>query len=404
MRTAFLIPLLAAIGWLHAEETRVPVAHTPRQVALHFAPPPLEGTISLGIYNTDGKLVRVLHREDAIADFTVGHDALETTWDGNDDTGQPSPPGRYRAGGYLVGDLKVEGVDYFFNDWVTDENSPHLARITRIDARDKLLELAATTPDGKAARFLFDPATEKLTTTQEPSQPAAAPNNPRLLIDAVPCANGRGGTIWAISHLSKGSPEVEIVQLSSEPAILRKLSIEPGAPQPIGIAAAPTDDRIFLLEESSALERVRSLTLQATSAAKNPGETVSDWKIDFEKKIVAHQNFTLVNGMPAISPNDAQIPNVKITRRLRPNPLERDRPGKIDLAVGFDADGSYLQTSDGLPLRTVSETRQLKRALIAAHGDDAVDVFADDGAVVEQFRISRLGEMMAFDCGAFELK
>ena len=96
---------------------------------MRFALPPLEGTISLGIYDHDGKLVRVLHREDAISEFTAGHDALETVWDGTDDEGNPLPNGKYSARGFVVGDLKVEGVDYFFNDWVTDEKlAAHPAR------------------------------------------------------------------------------------------------------------------------------------------------------------------------------------------------------------------------------------------------------------------------------------
>ncbi len=85
-----------------------------RSVTLRFALPPLEGTISLGVYNGDGKLVRVLHREDAVSDFTAGHDALETTWDGTDDDGKSLPNGKYHARGFVVGGLKVEGVSYFF--------------------------------------------------------------------------------------------------------------------------------------------------------------------------------------------------------------------------------------------------------------------------------------------------
>ena len=193
---------------------------------------------------------------------------------------------------------------------------------------------------------------------------------------------------------------------ASTVAALRKLAISPGDPQPIGIAASRSQDRIYLLEESPAVQRVRSLTLLATEAAPAAGqeEAVSDWKVDFEKKIVAHQNFSLVNGKPEILPNDhAPLPE-KITRKLRPNPLERDQPGKVDLAIGFDSGGSFLRTSDGLPLRTVSDNAEIKRALLAPRGDQDVDVFQDDGAVVEQFRISRLDQMMAFDCGEFELK
>ncbi|MGH7938491.1 MAG: hypothetical protein ACRD5Z_26415, partial [Bryobacteraceae bacterium] len=380
-----------------------------RLVRLHFALPPLDGTISLGIYGTNGKLVRVLHREDEISDFTAGHDALETTWDGNDDAGNPLPAGRYRAHGYLVAEVKVEGVDDFFNDWVTDETSPHLAHISRIDARGKFLLLTATAADGKVVQLAFDHATDKLQPT--PAAPMAQPAASKYAaasIDAVAIANGKDGTIWAINHVAKDSPEVEIVQLSANPqgqfTALRKLSITPGDPQPIGIAASPDEDRIFLLEQSPVMERLRSLALQATTAAPANDEAVSDWRVDFEKKIVAHANFALLNGMPVAVPNEQSKAPTTILQKLRPNPLDRDRPGKVELAVGFDADGSFLKTSDGLPLRTVSDNAQIKRALIAPHGDEAVDIFQDDGAVVEEFRISQLDEMLAFDCGEFELK
>jgi hypothetical protein len=76
----------------------------------------------------------------------------------------------------------------------------------------------------------------------------------------------------------------------------------------------------------------------------------------------------------------------------------------VELAVGVDADGSFLKTADGLPLCTISETQALARAILAARGASAVDVFQDDTAVVEQFRVTGVDQMMSFDCGGFELK
>ena len=67
-------------------------------------------------------------------------------------------------------------------------------------------------------------------------------------------------------------------------------------------------------------------------------------------------------------------------------------------------DGSFLKTSDGLPLFTISETPDLIAVSPVAHGSSALDVFQDDGAVVEQVRIGALDQMMTFDCGVFELK
>jgi len=83
-----------------------------RSVRITFLPPPLDGTISLGIYDTKGKLVRVLHREADINEFNIGADALSTKWDGKDDRGENVPAGKYGAHGFVVGDLKVDGVGF----------------------------------------------------------------------------------------------------------------------------------------------------------------------------------------------------------------------------------------------------------------------------------------------------
>ena len=75
----------------------------------------------------------------------------------------------------------------------------------------------------------------------------------------------------------------------------------------------------------------------------------------------------------------------------------------MEFTVGFDVDGSFLKTNDGLPLCSISETPDLVRGLLVAHGENALDVFQDDGAVVEQFKVSGVDQMMSFDCGGFEL-
>ncbi|MDB6147117.1 MAG: hypothetical protein JWO45_781 [Spartobacteria bacterium] len=81
-----------------------------RNVPISFLPPPLEGTISLGVYDSDEKLIRILHQEATLDEFTVGADALVTKWDGKDENGYNAPPGKYHARGYVVGSLKVEDL------------------------------------------------------------------------------------------------------------------------------------------------------------------------------------------------------------------------------------------------------------------------------------------------------
>jgi hypothetical protein len=92
-----------------ATPSPTPLATAPlRTVPLRFVPPPMEGTISLGIWDSNDKLVRVLHREAKIDSFTVEENSLSTTWDGRSDAGEDLPAGKYRARGYLIGKLKID--------------------------------------------------------------------------------------------------------------------------------------------------------------------------------------------------------------------------------------------------------------------------------------------------------
>jgi hypothetical protein len=211
---------------LISPEQSVPPSPSPEQtpspspaksVRISFVPPPMDGTISLGIYDQAGKLVRVLHQNAQLSDFTIGPDSLVTRWDAKDDGHRDVPSGRYRARGYVVGPLKREDLG---------------------------------------------------------------------------------------------------------------------------------------------------------EASQNPAETAAN--------------------------------TVKI--RLVRNPLRKDKKPMIELGIGFNSEGSYLKTSDGLPLFKISETPNVTRAAIAAKSENAVDTWQDDGTRPHQFRISNVDQMMAFDCGEFELK
>ena len=197
---------------------QTPSASPARNVRISFVPPPLEGRVSLGIYDTQGKLVRVLHHEADLREFTIGADALVTQWDGKNDNGEDLPTGKYHARGYLVGPLQAEDL----------------------------------------------------------SQAATAP------------------------------------------------------------------------------------------------------------------------------PENNSNASVKV--KLMPNPLANDTRALVGLTAGFDNNGSYLKTNDGLPLFTISKSANSSRVSIAKKGDKSVEICQTDGAGLHQFRISNVDQMMAFDCGEFELK
>jgi hypothetical protein len=220
--SATAAPASAATATPAATATAAPSASAPattvRSVRISFLPPPLEGTISLGIYDKSKKLVRVLHREAAFEEFSVGADALITKWDGKDDDGQDLPAGKYRARGYVVGPLKIE---YLGSD-------------------------------------------------------------------------------------------------SSPPT------------------SSPTGNQVSI-------------------------------------KLVA-------------------------------NPLLKEEQTTLALAVGFDDQTSFLKTADNLPLYTITKRPDLRQISIAKIDDKTVDIFEDDGSTIEHWRVSKLNQMMAFDCGEIELK
>ncbi len=403
-----LLTLAFAARGQESSPTPEPTATPPpaRSVRISFLPPPLDGTISLGVYDAKGKLVRVLKREADINEFTIGNDSLSTIWDGKDDAGNTAPAGKYSAHGFVVGDLKIEGVGFFFNDFVTNEDSPRIRQIRNVRLENNELRLDADLLNDKRATLICDPKKGEFLRELPEEVVLHCDDAPAIpnVVKVVDCDPGMNGTGWLIDSLDGGTRR-EIKQLSSTHELLRRMSIADGEPQPRSIAASTTEDRIFLVEgdPGSPVNRLRALSLAESKTDGANGE-VSDWKIDFEKKIIEHRYFSIENGKPLpANPKNKTLPE-KIPVKLQANPLLGDARVTVEVAVGFGEDGSFLKAHDGLPLFSISETPGLIRGVLVAHGSNALDIFQDDGAVVEQFRATGVEQMMSFDCGAFELK
>ena len=403
---SFLLLGFAVTGRGQESPTPEPTSASPtRTVRISFLPPPLDGTISLGIFDAKGKLVRVLHRKADINEFNIGNDALSTTWDGKDDAGASVPAGKYTAHGLVVGDLKIDGVGFFFNDFVTNNESPRIRHLSKVRLRDNELHLDADLLAGERTTLVYDAKQGSFLRKLSPDDSIHCEEKTPLpnVVQVTDCDLGMNGTLWLIDNLEGARREIK--QLSKTHELLRRMTIAEGDPQPQAIAASTTEDRIFVVEESphSLVNRLRALSL-AGSKTDGANGAISDWKTDFEKKIVEHQSFSIENGKPIPTNPNNEAPPEKFTVKLQPNPLLADARVTVELAVGLDEDGSFLKAGDGLPLCSISETPKLIRALLAAHGANALDVFQDDGAVVEQFRVSGVDQMMSFDCGGFELK
>lgn len=397
-------------GALGAQESATPSATAiatpaPRSIRISFVPPPLDGTISLGIFDAKGKLVRVLFREADINEFTIGNDALSTSWDGKDDAGENAQPGKYSAHGFIVGDLKIEGVGFFFNDWVSSAEGPRFSRIQSLSLHDKDLILGVDLVPTGQGHVLYDltDKTIKLKDTDRDTTKLTTPfSTASGNLDAPATAPGRDASRWVIDRTDKAAGTIEVKQFSANGEFLRRFPISPSEPQPRAIAASTTEDKIYLLEEDPSRQRIRALTL-ASTRSDGAEHAVSEWKVDFEKSIVTHKDFSVVDGKPVAAAAPGAPPE-KAKLKLQANPLLNDDRVIVEMMAGFDADGSFLKTADGLPLCTISETQELRRALLYLNASSALDFFQDDGAVVEQFRITGVDQMMSFDCGGFELK
>lgn len=405
-----------------AQETTPPPEK--RGVQLLFAQPPMEGTISMGIYDSTGKLVRVLHQDAPTTDFFPALNGLITFWDGKDDSGKPMPAGKYHAKGYMMADMDFDGVAFLGNDFVDKDGNVKIKHIDEIAATKKgnlwlvnYLQPTESDPKKGMAEVCLDPAgdfvdiepamTQTLVVKDGKIVPIRNVKAPEFsaVEHPVDICDGRGGTFWVIDG-------TDIKQLSPDGEILRHLAMKEGSPAPVRIQASPVGDEIYVLEQNDKLQRVRGLALlpgtgggasPSPSPPADPAQKSSLWKVTFDKTIIFSDK--IEQALPLLKMADGKpfVPQDKIPLKLQPNPLENDKPGALDVAIGIDAKGSFIKTLDGLPLCRVSDTPNLKWAVIALEADGkTVTIFQSDGSVVEQYKATKLANMAGFDAGDFD--
>ncbi len=405
-RAALVVGLVVA-AQVRAQEDEGEAPSPKRgQIQIVFTPPPMDGTFSLGVYAaTDGRLVRVLHREAEAEQFVPGLNGLITTWDGADDAGKPVPPGKYDVRGYCVGELQTEGEAYWGNDWVVDADSPRLTEFGEMTVRDRELRVSAATAEGKrgAWRRNLDTGVESFDADPE-SQPLEPPNVPALPPNPEPELDPAATSTpveWKVETLEEDGQTLRVVTQRQGDEVLRALEIPADQPQPVAVVAVPGRDEIFLSERGVNVFRLRGLRLKET-VSEADGQKVSNWEVFLSKTMRTIGTFAdLASDLPAEPPFQ---PQEKVKIRLVTNPLERKAAHSLEIAVSIDPKGSLLRTADGLPLRTITDTPHLKWAVIgpAAGGTNGIVLFQSDGAVVEEFRVRKLANMMAFDAGRYE--
>jgi hypothetical protein len=401
------------VGAISAQQP--PPAPPSGSLQITFLPPPIEGTVSTGIYTAEGKLVRTLNSEATERDFTVGLNGFITQWDGNDDAGKRLPAGKYFVRGYGVGPVQVEGVAFHGNDFLSDdENIPRVKAIAAIaldgpellllgigvGAKDCIIHLARSSGELTFEPFVRESAETAAFNSANAKALALAPRG-----DAAakpPSSPGRDGTQWTIESAPDGASTArKVIQRSADGAeVLRELDFAAKEPQPAAVAAAPDRDELFLLERGPTEIRVRGLRLKKVEAAAD-GKAISEWEVFILKSLQTYPS--LEKFMPALGRTPAPQPAEKVRVALIANELLSVAPAAVQITVGTDAQGSFLRTVDGLLLRRVSDTPALRWVSLVTEADGTVSLFQGDAAAVEEYRLTKLDQMMAFDAGEYDL-
>jgi hypothetical protein len=376
-------------------------------IKVGFVPPPVEGTFSLGVYDKSGKLLRTLRADADASEFTVALNGFVVVWDGKDDSGKVVPAGRYRLLGVAVGDIDLSGEAYHGNDWMLSDDAPRLVGFRRLqvltEGGNEVLELFADDLDhaGWTVRYVLENSVnDAVPVFEKAKEPTVGEVGP------LSCP-GRDGSKWSIE---KVLGETLVVQFDAQGEVARRLSIGAGEPVPIAIAASTMRDEIFLLEQDIDRTRLRGLrkrsgdkpSFDGVKNEANPESVPPAWETFIEKNRWNTGKFEAAS--KHIGRNKPFVPERKIRIKAKPNPLLGEVQAEVELMLGFDAEGSFLRTADGLRVRRLSGTPHLAWAVFGREArQPAIVLLQGDGAVVEELRIGALQEMMTFDAGEYQL-
>jgi hypothetical protein len=392
-----LVPCLCHAQEVQEEQTPPPEAASKPPVTITFTPPALEGRIVLGIFDEKGGLRRTLDFEPGSPDLKIDTNGYIVQWDGRDATDKPCEAGRYSARGYVVGkDVRIEGESFHFNDWMAEDQIP--AQAVRLRSWGSKIGVELKTASGDVLREVG--ADGDLVPVEPTAEiPTVVPA--QIQVDPTPIASavGRDGTVWLI--VAHDGQNV-VHQFGKDGKSQRELRVPKDEPQPVEILASPVEDTILLRETGEGgLEQVRMLK-RGAAQTEEAGRVVADWEVVFERTLQPCGNFGIVEGkLVADAGTIAQTD--RITVPLVENALEPGKKFRLELRTTATNPGSVLTGPRSLALVEVSDSGTWKRfALVAGEGGRAT-LYQGDGLVVEEFAISQLDQIAAFDAGSFLL-
>lgn len=393
--------------------SKEPLQLPTNQASVELAAPPLEGTVSIGVFDAAGNCIRVLYKNADQDTIPSALNGFLITWDGKNDAGTITQKGEYEIRGVTVGNVSIEGEAYHFNDWVdathpTDipQKTLHLEFLpegfrawqqfeegTRSVSYDFKENLSVVEKEISVLPELFK-ASRGSTTVFTPDQKkvfAGTTENPTRidlpeLGTIIDLAVGKEGAFWVIT---RDADATQLRQYSLAGEFLRELG--PDAEEIFErVAVSENDEKIALISRMGASERVRILT-QFTS----PTDNVSLWKTLLEKKIEPCSEFGVNNEQVIAVGNLPAEKTISIS--LIQNELTPNIRSFLALTPTNLPDGLWLTTQGGLPLiQITSDLNSRRMTLVRGKKHDSLRFYANIGGAVAEFSITGLANMMQF--------
>ena len=199
----------------------------------------------------------------------------------------------------------------------------------------------------------------------------------------------RGRTFWALEENAVGV--LSVAHYSPEEGNLARWTPAQDEGKIAWIAGSPGNDFFVTSITKPAAQRTVAIRRKESGG----------WEYVFDKKITACANFGWSGGK--LSPDTGDLP-AEFTGKLGENPLDPAAPRALALRAFSDATGTGLSAADGLPLLRVFDGPGFPRVMmVPGQAPNTVRFFQGNGACVEEFVVSNLGSITAFDAGEIRM-
>ena len=194
---------------------------------------------------------------------------------------------------------------------------------------------------------------------------------------------------------------------------LRQIKNLPNEPAPIAVAAAPDAPIVALVEQSKDRTRLRILRFRPLPGEKwKPAidpvtkTATTDTGVNIWQTLLEHQMQTCDSQASASKwlPILKKAPTSgRIKVALTPSPIDNDQKPTVEVVASFDQEGLQLRSADGLLIRRITSTPDIRWACIALPPNDRTRLlmFQSDGSVIEEFSIPLPLAAIPLDAGTF---